>query len=264
MNRVVVISGGSSGIGFHTAEALVEQGCKVYDLSRHENPDHRAVHHIPTDVCDNDAVNRAIQQIIATEGRIDILINNAGFGISGAVEFTDPEEVKRLFDVNFFGAFRLTKAVLPYMRKQGSGKIINISSVAAVAPIPFQTFYSASKAAILAYTMSTANELRPFGITVCSVLPGDIRTGFTSARCKNAIGDDVYEGRITRSVLRMERDEQNGMSPIKAGRFIAKIALNRRKKPLYTIGFTYKALTLLIKLLPSGLVNYILKLMYAK
>lgn len=263
MSKVVVITGASSGIGLQTAVHLTGKGCRVYDLSRRDVSLPSGIYHISTDVCDEEAVKVAIQEIITREGRVDILINNAGFGISGAVEFTDTEEAKGLFDVNFFGCVRVTKTVLPFMRKQGGGKIVNVSSVAAVAPIPFQTYYSSSKAALIAYTMATANEVRPFGIVVTAVLPGDIQTGFTSARKKSDAGDDVYQGRITRSVSRMEKDEQKGMSPDKAASYIAKIALKRSKKPLYTIGFSYQILTVLIKILPSALVNRIIKLLYA-
>ena len=111
---------------------------------------------------------------------------------------------------------RMNHVVLPILRKQGYGRIVNLSSVAGSIPIPFQTYYSASKAAINSYTMATANEVRPFGVQVCCVQPGDIRTGFTAARQKNPMGDDVYGGRIARSVAGMEKDEQNGMTPEQA------------------------------------------------
>lgn len=150
------------------------------------------------------------------------------------------------------------------MRQAGGGRIVNISSVAAAAHIPFQTFYSATKAAIESYTCALANEVRPFGITVTALQPGDIRTGFTDARQKCAAGDEFYSGRIGRSVAGMERDEQKGMRPEVAGRYIAKIALKRRVKPVYAIGFGYKCLSVLCKLLPCGLRNWIVGLLYAR
>lgn len=262
MKRVVVITGASSGIGKCTSEALVKRGCTVYDLSRRDICE-EGIHHIKTDVTDEGSVSNAIGEIARREGHIDVLVNNAGFGISGAVEFTDTEDAKRLFDVNFFGAVRVTRAVIPHMREAGKGRIVNVSSVAAVAPIPYQTFYSASKSAINAYTMALANEVRDFGISVCTVLPGDIRTGFTGAREKRAEGDELYGGRISRSVEKMERDEQGGMAPEKAARKIANIVLSNRRKPLYTIGLGYQCLSVLIKLLPASLVNRIIKLLYA-
>ena len=112
--------------------------------------------------------------------------------------------------------------------------------------------------------MSLANEVRPYGVRVCCVMPGDIRSGFTAARRKSAVGDDVYSGRIARSVARMERDEQNGMAPERAGRFIARLALKRRPRPYNTIGFLYKGCVLLSKILPGPLIRFILEQMYAK
>ena len=198
------------------------------------------------------------------EGRIDVLVNNAGFGISGAVEFTATEDARRLFDVNFFGMVRMNRAVIPHMRAQGGGRIVNLSSVAAPIPIPFQAYYSAGKAAVNAYTMALANELRPFGVTVCAVQPGDIKTGFTAAREKSVAGDDVYQGRISRSVGRMEHDEQTGMDPAVAGRFIAAVAQKRKVKPLYTIGFSYQVFTFLVRILPSRTLNWLVGLLYAR
>ncbi len=136
--------------------------------------------------------------------------------------------------------------------------------MAAPCAIPFQVWYSVSKAAVSTYTAALANEVRPWNITLCAVLPGDIRTGFTAAREKNIEGDDVYQGRIARSVAVMEHDEETGMDPAVAGRYIAKLALKRRVKPEYAVGFKYKFLCLLAKLLPCGLRNRIIGMMYAK
>ena len=209
-------------------------------------------------------MNRAVRDVLEREGRIDILICNAGFGISGAIEFTDTAEAQRQLDVNFFGLVRTVRAVLPVMRKQGGGRIVAVSSVAAVVPIPFQAFYSASKAAIQSYIMALANEVRPFHITALAVMPGDIRTGFTDARRKTLAGDAEYGGRISRSVGRMERDERNGMTPEQAGRFIARAAAGRGKRPLRTIGFGYKLAVLLTKLLPAAWLNRLIGALYAE
>ena len=136
--------------------------------------------------------------------------------------------------------------------------------MAAVAHIPFQTYYSASKAAIESYTCCLANEVKPFGISVTCVQPGDIATGFTNARRKSAVGDDIYNGRISRSVAGMEKDEQNGMRPETAGKYIAKIALRKKAKPIYTLGMGYKCLSVLCKILPCRLRNWIVGLLYAQ
>ena len=209
-------------------------------------------------------MNSAVEKIIQAEGQIDIVINCAGFGISGAVEFTDIKDAKSQFEVNFFGTVNMNKAVIPFMRKQGGGRIINISSVAAVAHIPFQTYYSASKAAIESYTCALTNEVRPFGISVTAIAPGDICTPFTQARQKSFDGDDVYEGRISKSVSSMEKDEQKGMSPEVAGRYIAKIALKKKVKPVYAIGFTYKFLSVLCKIFPCSFRNRVVGMLYAE
>ncbi len=259
---VAIVTGGTSGIGRATARALRAAGCQVYTVSRREADEETG--HLQADVTDEEAVRRAVERVAELAGGVDILVNCAGFGISGAVEFTELSEAKRQFDVNFFGMVNTSKAVIPIMREAGHGRIVNISSVAAPVPIPFQTYYSASKAAINAYTLATANELRPFGITMCAIQPGDIATGFTDARAKSAEGDDVYEGRISRSVEVMEKDERGGMDPAVAGRYIAKIAVKKSVKPLYAIGFAYKLVCVAVKLLPCRLANRIVGKIYAK
>ena len=157
-----------------------------------------------------------------------------------------------------------SKAVKTVMREAGRGRIVNISSVAGVIAIPFQAYYSASKAAINSYTMALANEVRPFGVSVCAVMPGDIRTGFTSAREKLHAGDDIYGGRIGRSVSGMERDELRGMAPETAGRYICSLATRRRVKPLYAIGLAYKFFCFLERILPVRPLSWLVGLLYAK
>ena len=161
MNKVVVITGGTSGIGLETAKALAAQGCTVYELSRRDRGAAPGIRHITADVTDEKQVNAAVAQIVNEAGRIDVLINNAGFGISGAIEFTDTAEAQRQFDVNFFGMVRMNHAVLPVMRAQGGGRIISMSSVAAPIAIPFQAYYSASKAAVRTYMLALASEVAP-------------------------------------------------------------------------------------------------------
>ncbi len=262
-NKVAVITGASSGIGRYTASALVKQGCIVYDFSRRSIPMEK-VEHIKTDVTNEENVIDSINQVISNEGKIDIVINCAGFGISGAVEFTNLEDAKSQFNVNFFGMVNVNKAVIPFMRQAGGGRIVNISSVAAVTHIPFQTYYSASKAAIESYTCALDNELKPFNISVVAIQPGDICTDFTSSRKKSFDGDDVYKGRISRSVSGMEKDEEKGMSPQVAGEYIAKIALKNKTKPIYAIGFTYKLICVLCKVFPCRIRNKIIGTLYAK
>ena len=263
MSKVVILTGGTSGIGQATVRQLREKGCTVYEFSRRNveaDP-----YHLSVDVTDENAVRAAVEIVFTREGRIDILINNAGFGISGAMEFTDPADAHRLMEVNLFGMDNAIRAVLPHMRKTGSGRIVNISSVAGVFAIPFQAWYSISKAAVRSLTMALYNEVAPYGIQVCSVMPGDIRTGFTAARKKSAAGDAEYVGRISRSVEKMEKDEQNGMSPDVAARTIVKVALQPgRVKPYYAIGLSYKFLVLLDSLLPCRAVRWLLYQLYGK
>ena len=263
MGKIAIVTGGSSGIGRAAADALARAGCTVYEFSR-RGEDREGVRHVTADVTDETSVTRAVEQVLAAEGRIDILVNNAGFGISGAAEFTPVEEAQRQLDVNFWGMVRMTRAVLPHMRAQGSGRIVNTSSVAAVTPIPFQTYYSVSKAAINSFTMSVANEVRPYGVTISAVMPGDTRTGFTDARARSVEGDEAYGGRISRSVARMEKDERDGASPAGVGALIGRAALSRTHRVFYTAGFLYKLVIVLMRVLPATTANWILGLMYAK
>lgn len=260
---VCLITGGTSGIGLCTARAMLDRGYTVYELSRRQQGA-PGMHHIPVDVTDVAAVEAAVAQILAQEGKIDVVINNAGFGVSGAVEFTDPETARRQLEVNFFGLTNVCRAVLPHMRTARVGRIVNVSSVAGVIPIPFQTYYSVSKAAINAYTLALANEVRPYGISVCAVMPGDIRTGFTAAREKSPLGDEAYGGRIGRSVAGMEQDEQRGMAPESAGRYIARLAEKKHPKPLQAIGMQYQLFCVLAKFLPARTLNWLVGQLYAK
>ena len=255
--RVAVITGGSSGIGLHAARALRSRGLNVYELSRRAENAEPGVTHLQADVTDEAQVDAAVAEVLRREGRIDILINNAGFGISGAIEFTPTQEARRQFDVNFFGMVNMNRAVLPVMRQQGSGRIVNMSSVAAPIAIPFQAYYSASKAAVRTYS------LRPFGIEVCVIMPGDIATGFTTARHKSCDGDDVYHGRIARSVAVMEHDEQTGMTAEFAGQFVARRATQKRAKLICTMGHKYALFVFLMRILPTGLATRIVGRIYA-
>lgn len=261
--KVAIVTGGSSGIGRETALALRERGCTVYEFSRHDAAV-AGITHIACDVSDESRFAAAVQEVVDREGAVDILVNNAGFGISGAAEFTSNADAGRLLDVNLFGVVNGCKAVIPYMRAQGGGRIVNLSSVAAPIAIPFQIWYSVSKSAVTTYTAALANEVRPFGISLTAVMPGDIRTGFTAAREKSPVGDDIYGGRIARSVAVMEHDEQTGMDPAAAGRYIAALALRRSVKPEYAIGFRYKLFVILARLLPCRLKNRIIAMLYAK
>ena len=261
MAEVAIVTGGSSGIGLAAARALRDLGLTVFIVSRRPFTE-KGLHHICADVADERQCAEAVETALHKAGDVDLLVNCAGFGISGAVEFTELAEAKKQMEGNFFGTVNMTRALLPYMRKRQNGRIDNISSVAAPAAIPFQAYYSASKAAINAWSAALANELRPYGVKVTAIQPGDIKTGFTAAREKSVAGDEAYGGRISKSVAKMEHDEQNGMDPAQAGAYIAKVALKKNPKPLYTIGFSYKAICVLLKLLPCRVANWAIGLLY--
>ena len=260
--KVAIITGGSGGIGRCTALALARAGCRVFEFSRHEKPA-EGLEHITADVTDEAAVKAAVDEVMSRAGRIDILVCNAGFGISGAAELTSSADAHAQLELNLFGMDNSVKAVLPHMRATGGGRIVCMSSIAGILPIPFQLWYSVSKAAINAYVLALQNEVRPFGISVCAVMPGDIASGFTANR-KKTLREDAYGGRVARSVARMEHDEETGMSPEAAGAFIAKTALRRSSRPLIALGLPYKAAAAAAKLLPRRLSNGIIGRMYAK
>ncbi|TDT61139.1 SDR family oxidoreductase [Fonticella tunisiensis] len=271
---VVLITGASSGIGKATAEFLAKHGYKVYGTSRKayfETEEQVAatsdssgfIKMIPLDVCSDDSVKKAVSYVYEKEGHIDILINNAGFGIAGSVEDTSPEEAFAQFNTNFFGTHRMLRAVLPIMRKQGKGLIINVSSVAGVFPIPFQSMYSASKYAVESMTEALRMELKPFGIKVSMVEPGDTRTGFTDQRlyAKDA-QNSVYKKYFTKSVTSMEKSERNGPGPHVVVKEIARI-INSKNPPIrVTSGFSYKLFVFLKRFFPPRFIQFVISKMY--
>ena len=264
MDKVVIVTGGTSGIGLNTARILAERGCRVYEFSRRDSGTAPGVTHIQADVTDEQQVQAAVREVFDRERMIDVVVNNAGFGISGAIEFTDTADAQRQFDVNFFGMVRVNHAVLPIMRGQGHGRIINMSSVAAPIAIPFQAYYSASKSAVRTYSMALQSEVKPYGIEVCAIMPGDVATGFTAARAKNPKGDDEYDGRISRSVAVMEHDEQTGITAEDAGAFVAEKALQKKVPVVCTLGGKYKVFVFLTRLLPNNLLVDLVGKIYAK
>ncbi|MCR5050714.1 MAG: SDR family oxidoreductase [Paludibacteraceae bacterium] len=253
--NTLLITGGSSGIGKATASLFAERGWCVFELSRH-GVTTDTITHVDCDVRDAESVRNAVTEVLRQIDHLDVVISNAGFGISGSIEFTDIHEAERQMDVNFMGSVRLVQAVLPQLRKQHGGRIIFTSSVAALLAVPYQSFYSASKAAINAFALALANEVRKFGIRVSVMMPGDVSTGFTDARSKSSAGQDIYSG-ADKAVTTMERDERNGMSPQQMARLFYHIATCRRPRPQYVGGFSYRVLCLLDCILPKRLVNWL-------
>ena len=261
MKRVCVLTGGSGGIGKATARLLVQNGFTVYELSR-TGAEADGIRHITADVTEPEQVKAAVAQVIAEEGQLDLLVNNAGFGISGAIEFTDPKDAFAQLNVNFFGTLHCIQAVLPIMRAQKSGHIVNISSVAAPIAIPFQAFYSATKAATNSLTLALRNEVKPFGVKACAILPGDVKTGFTAARKKSCAGADVYGEAVDRAVAVMERDEENGMPPELVAKAVLRAANAKHPKAYYTVGLQYQVFVLLAKILPATWTNALVGMIY--
>ena len=192
MSKVAVVTGGTSGIGKQTALALKAAGYTVYELSRRAQGV-EGLHHLVADITREELVDAAIGEVLRQEGHIDVVVNNAGFGISGAIEFTKTEDAKRLFDADFFGMVNVNRAVIPHMRQAGAGRIVNLSSVAAAAPIPFQAYYSAAKAGLIGLTKALAKEEGPSGITVNCVAPGVIDTDMVQVLGQETLRDLAAE-----------------------------------------------------------------------
>lgn len=177
-NKIVVITGASSGIGSATATLFAKHGYTVYGLSRRKM-NVTEYSEIQADVTNDDSVKKAFAEILKKHGRIDVLINNAGFAMVGAAEESSIEQIKSMFETNFFGAIRATNAVLPTMRKQGSGRILHTSSIGGFLPSPYMTFYSASKHALEGYSESLDHEVRGFGIRSILIEPSFMNTSIS-------------------------------------------------------------------------------------
>ena len=269
--KVVLVTGASSGIGKSVAEYLAQRGYKVYGTSRKvqtgvlmDKGSAGFVHMLQMDVCSEESVKAAVEQVLEAEGDLGIVINNAGMGIAGSVEDTSPQEAFLQLDTNFFGVHRVIRHVLPSMRKRGRGLIINMSSVGAVFPIPYQSMYVASKAAMEGMSGSLRNELRPFGIKVALVEPGDTRTGFTGSRVFVKAGDDssAYAVYGKRSIAVMERDESNGPEPVVVAKVIEKIIRRRNPPVCVAVGIQYKLMVFLKRLVPRRLEAFIVSKLY--
>jgi NAD(P)-dependent dehydrogenase (short-subunit alcohol dehydrogenase family) len=254
--RVVLITGASSGIGKICAEHLQGRGFRVYGASRTAPSSDSDYQHIRVDVNDDASVTAGVDAIVAREGRIDVVINCAGFGIAGSVEDTSLDEAKAQFETNFFGVLRVCKAVLPTMRRQKSGLIINISSIAGVVSLPFQGFYSAGKFALEGMTEALRMEVLPYGIRVVLVQPGDFRTQFAANRklTGESQNTSAYKERFGKALEIFEKEEANGADPQAIARLIERLIQKSHPKLRYSVGPAFQRLVPALKqILPHKL-----------
>ena len=270
--NIVLLTGGSAGIGSATAQYLMRQGYTVYAASRRgseniEDPfSGGRIIGLCADVTIPESLENAVSRILEEQGELSAVICNAGNGIAGAIEDTSLEEARYQMETNFFGVLNTIKACLPIFREQKYGKIIAISSVAAVAPIPFQGFYSASKSAIMLLMQSLSMEMKPYNVKCTCILPGDVKTDFTASRKyteASGLPSSEYTEAMKAAVQTMEKDEQNGMKPIVIAKAIAKVLKKENPRPVVVPHITYKLLYLLIKLVPTRLKIWVISKMYS-
>ena len=257
-NRVAIITGASSGIGSAAALSLLSQGFTVYGAARRidrlEALASQGVKPLALDVTDAKSMQDGIANVLASSGRIDVLVNNAGYGSYGAIEDVSQEEAKRQFDVNVFGAMELTKLVLPQMRKQGSGRIINISSVGGRAVGPFGGWYHGTKFALEALSDSLRMELKPFGIDVVVVEPGGIKSEFldiAASGLQATSGNGPYADRVKSMLASFTNPRMMSMQspPHVIADVIARAATVKQPKTRYVAGFGARPLVTLRRLL---------------
>jgi short-subunit dehydrogenase len=265
-NRVVMITGASSGIGKACAEYLNQKGYQVFGTSRKiKDSTNNTFELIKMDINDDKSVEQGIKYVINKKGRIDILVNNAGYGISGSIEDTSIKKAKEQFETNFFGIHRICKEILPFMRKQKYGYIINISSIGGIVGLPFQGLYCASKFALEGWTESLRMEVNSFGINVVLIEPGDIKTSFTIRREKITalLKKSVYKERALNTLGIVEKDEQSGPSPNKVAYLLEHIININSPKLRYKVGsFSQVLICYLKRIIPDRSTQWILMKYY--
>ncbi len=267
---VVLITGASSGIGRACAEHLAWRGYRVFGTSRRAPlpptpplPGQPVM--LPMDVTRDESVQQAVDFVVRETGRLDVVVNNAGFGIAGAVEDTSVEEAKAQLETNFFGVLRVCRAALPVMRAQGEGLIVNIGSLGGVIALPFQALYSASKFAVEGLTEALRLEVRPFGIRVTLIEPGDMRTSFTDQRVRVAgwTRESAYGPYGERVLQVVEHDERSGGSPEAVAVLLERIIRSPNPAPRYRVGPAFQRLAATLKgILPGRLFEWALAKYY--
>ena len=261
---IIFITGISSGFGAEMAKLLNQKGHKVYGTVRREVEEIEGINYLRVDVRDNSSIVNAVDFVIEREGKIDILINNAGIGIGGPIEFSPLEDIDNQMDTNFMGCVRCTKAILPYMRMAGEGKIICLSSIGGLIGLPYQGFYSASKFAIEGFCEALRLECSQFNIKVVVINPGDFATHFTQNR-KSQLSDEAANAypSLKTSIKSIESDENGGLKPIKLAEKIAAIVEKKSPKYRYIIASPLQKLAVVAKrILPPRVFSWILKMYY--
>lgn len=254
MSKVVLITGGSSGIGKSIGEYLADRDYKVYGTSR--NPDKYSDSKFPIlalDVKDMLTINSTVAKVIENEGRLDVLINNAGAGITGPIEEIPEEEIKNNFETNFFGPINVIKAVLPQMRKQGDGLIINVTSIAGYMGLPYRGVYSASKGALELITEAFRMELKDFNIKMTNIAPGDFATNIAAGRYHAPLLDDSpYKTPYSNTLDLMNTHVDSGSDPNLMAKEVFKIINTPNPKIHYKVGeFMQKFSIVLKRILPD-------------
>lgn len=254
MNKVVLITGGSSGIGRSVGEYLHTKGFTVYGTSRNpQNVQDSVFPLIALDVRNAQSIRQAVAQVIANEGRLDVLINNAGVGITGPLEEIPAEEIKNNFETNLFGPIEVMKAVLPQMRNQKAGLIINITSIAGYMGLPYRSVYSASKGALELITEALRMEVKAFGIHITNVAPGDFATNIAAGRYHAPlVNGSAYEVPYGNTLNTMNTHVDSGSDPQQMAEAIYGIIQNPSPKVHYKVGaFLQKFSIVLKRILPD-------------
>jgi len=268
--KVALVVGASSGMGKACAEYLLNEGYVVYGTSRNASfpknnlANESSIIMLPMDVTNEATINKAVEYILEKESQINVLLNCAGYALGGAVEDLSLNEIQDIFSTNLFGMMMVCQKVLPVMRKQSSGLIVNISSVAGFIALPFQSMYSSSKYAVEAMTEALRMEVKPFGIKVAMINPGDIKTNFTASRrtANKSLENLVYKSRYEKAVNEMVKSEMSGPGPEIVVKVFAKILKSKNPSIRNVVGLQYKSVAVLKKILPSQLVESIVEKMY--
>lgn len=257
--RVALVTGASSGIGEAAAKQLLAAGFEVYGTSRRGAEEtNRTFALLALDVTDDASVQAAIDDLLRREGRIDLLVNNAGVGVTGAAEESSIDQVRSLFETNFHGVVRVTNAVLPIMRKQGSGRILNLSSGLGFIPAPFSAYYSATKHALEGYSESLDHEVRGFGVRVAVIEPGATRTSFESSTASSDKRLAAYDAIRAKYLVAYERTMAVADTPESVAETIVLAALDKSPLLRYPSGKAAKQGALARRFLPRALFDKVL------